>query len=110
MNLEQTISELEERITIYSKELEFSILENANLIVEVGPLTIGTDLFGKVIAQNVLKPTQFTQKAVNEIIKMNWVNGKGEIVKPIVYKRMDWYKERLKAISQTKELLKKALA
>jgi len=110
MNIEQTITELEERIAIYSNELEFSILENANLIVEVGSLTVGTDPFGKVIAQNVLKPTQFTQKAVNDIIKMNWVNGKGETVETVVHKRIDWYKERSKAISKTIDLLKNTLA
>ena len=110
MNMKLTISELEERITIYSKELEFNILENASLIVEVAPLTIGTDSFGKVIAENVLKPTQFTQKAVNEIIKMNWINGKGETVVPIVYNRIDWYKKRLEAISETIELFKNTLA
>ncbi len=101
--IKNTIAGLRERDTIYSHELELNILEEANKIVEVGALTVGIDSKGKIIAQNVLYPTQFSQKAVEIILTMNWRNGNEERVEPLVYGRNDWYRERVK---MTKDVLK----
>ena len=103
--IKNTIAGLRERDTIYSHELELSILEEANKIVEVGALTVGIDSKGKIIAQNVLYPTQFSQKAVENILTMNWRNGNGERVEPLVYGRNDWYRERLKTINDILKLM-----
>lgn len=103
--IKNTIAELRERDKIYSRELELNTLEEANKIVEVGALTVGTDSKGKFIAQNVLYPTQFSQKAVENILTMNWRNGNGERVEPLVYGRNDWYRERLKMINDILKLM-----
>ncbi len=103
--IKNTIAELRERDKIYSHELELNTLEEANKIVEVGALTVGTDSKGKIIAQNVLYPTQFSQKAVENILTMNWRNGNGERVEPLVYGRNDWYQERLKTINDILKLM-----
>lgn len=103
--IKNTIAELRERDKIYSHELELNTLEEANKIVEVGALTVGTDSKGKIIAQNVLYPTQFSQKAVENILTMNWRNGNGERVGPLVYGRNDWYRERLKTINDILKLM-----
>lgn len=103
--IKNTIAELRERDKIYSHELELNTLEETNKIVEVGALTVGTDSKGKIIAQNVLYPTQFSQKAVENILTMNWRNGNGERVEPLVYGRNDWYRERLKTINDILKLM-----
>lgn len=105
--IKNTIVELKERDKIYSHELELNTLEEANKIVKVGALTVGTDSKGKIIAQNVLYPTQFSQKAVENILTMNWRNGNGngERVEPLVYGRNDWYRERLKTINGILKLM-----
>lgn len=103
--IKNAIAELRERAKIYSHELELNILEEANKIVEVGALTVGTDSKGKIIAQNVLYPTQFAQKAVEKILTMNWRNGNGKRIEPLVYGRNDWYRERLKTINGILKLM-----
>lgn len=103
--IKNAIAELRERAKIYSHELELNILEEANKIVEVGALTVGTDSKGKIIAQNVLYPTQFAQKAVEKILTMNWRNGNGKRIEPLVYGRNDWYRERLKTINDILKLM-----
>jgi len=101
----EVVEELKERIKSYTHETELKILENANLIVEIGALTVGTDLNGKVIPQNVLYPTQFTKKAVKAILSMDWRNGKGERIEPVVFNRNDWYRERLKIMNSLLKIL-----
>ncbi|NUO07546.1 MAG: hypothetical protein HUU08_02535 [Candidatus Brocadia sp.] len=105
--IKNTIAELRERAKIYSHELELNILEEANKIVEVGALTVGTDSKGKIIAQNVLYPTQFAQKAVEKILTMNWRNGNGKRIEPLVYGRNDWYREKLKMTNDVLKLIDK---
>lgn len=105
--IKNTIAELRERAKIYSHELELNILEEANKIVEVGALTVGTDSKGKIIAQNVLYPTQFAQKAVEKILTMNWRNGNGKRIEPLVYGRNDWYREKLKMTNDILKLIDK---
>ncbi|MDN3513841.1 MAG: hypothetical protein NG747_05510 [Candidatus Brocadia sp.] len=105
--IKNTIAELRERVKIYSHELELNILEEANKIVEVGALTVGTDSKGKIIAQNVLHPTQFAQKAVEKILTMNWRNGNGKRIEPLVYRRNDWYREKLKMTNDILKLIDK---
>ena len=41
----------------------------------------------------------------NKIIEMNWKNGNGEKVFPIVLGRDDWYGHKLKMVNETLKLL-----
>ena len=101
-----TIEELSERYKNYQHQVALKVLDNCPFIVQVGALTITTDETGKIITHNSNYPTQFTQKAVYEILTMTFKNGKGEKIEPIVFLRNDWYKERITIIKQTLELLK----
>ncbi|MFM9947088.1 MAG: hypothetical protein ACKV1O_04045 [Saprospiraceae bacterium] len=91
----------------YKNQIELLVLEKCPFIVQVGKLTIATDETGKVVTENVSYPTQFTQKAVDEILKMTFKNGNGDVVEPEIYTRVEWYRERLNELSETIELLKK---
>lgn len=95
---------LKEKQLVYSQSIEVNVLEYCNYIVEVGALTVGTDLDGKVLPQNVLCPTLFSKNAVEDIIQLNWKNGKGAKIQPIVYKKNDWYREKLKIVEETLEM------
>ena len=101
-----TIEKLSERYKNYQHQVELRVLDNCPFIVQVGALTITTDETGKVITHNSEYPTQFTQKAVDEILTMTFKNGNGEKIEPIVFLRNDWYKERIAIIKETLELLK----
>jgi hypothetical protein len=103
--LNKIIEELREKSKNYQRHLELKVLDECPFIVEVGALTIGTDETINIITQNTTCPTQFTQKAVDEIIEMNWKNGNGEKVFPIVFGRNDWYGHKLKMMNETLELL-----
>lgn len=72
----------------------------------MGALAVTTDENEKVITHNSAYPTQFTQKAVDEILTMTFTNGEGEKIEPIVFFRNDWYKQKLAIIKETLELLK----
>jgi len=101
------IDELKAKSEIYQHEVELKVLDNCPFIVEVGALTIETDETGNVITQNTNYPTQFTQKAVDEILSMNFMNGIGEKIIPRVYGRNEWYLTRLNDVNETIKLLKK---
>jgi hypothetical protein len=105
VNTNSIKNQLNERIQKYSSAIENNIIDYASLIVEVGALTVGTDDSGKVIAQNVLNPTQFSKNAVETILSMNWQDGNGRIITPIVFQRNDWYGEKIKIVQQTLSLL-----
>jgi len=64
-------------------------------------LTITTDESNRVITQNSNYPTQFTQKAVDEILTMTFKNGNGEVIIPKVYPRVKWYEERMNDLAET---------
>jgi len=98
-------NQLNERIQKYSLAIENNIIEYASLIVEVGALTVGTDETGKVIAQNVLYPTQFSTTGVEIIQSLNWKDENGQKIFPIVFQRNDWYREKIKIVQETLSLL-----
>lgn len=75
-----------------------------NNIIEYS-LTVGTDKNGKIIAKNVLYPMQFSKKAVEIILTMNWKNGDGSKIMPLVFHRNDWYGKQIQLIEQTLEML-----
>lgn len=94
-------NQLNNRLSAYSSCLEHDILEYASMIVEVGALTVGTEENGKVFAQNVLYPTQFSKSAVTEILSMSWKDGNGNEVIPKVFHKNEWYGEKIKTIQET---------
>jgi hypothetical protein len=99
------ISDLKESAKIYQHEVELRVLDKCPFIVEVGAMTVGMDETGKVITQNVRYPTQFAQKAVDEILRMKFWNGLNEVAVPKVYGRSDWYLEQLNNISEAIKIL-----
>jgi len=103
--LNKTLEELREKSQNYQHQIELRILDKCPYIVQVGALTITTDENGKVINQNSNYPTQFTQKAVEEILTMNFKNGNGDAVIPKVYTRVEWYQERLNELTESIYLL-----
>jgi hypothetical protein len=107
MNNEDLIQNLKKQTFEYKSEIDINIIEKCQFIVEVGALTVGTDNKGVVLPQNVRFPMQFTQKAVDDILTMNWENGNGEKIMPIVYKKNNWYREKLKIIEESIEILEK---
>ena len=62
MNIAETIKELEERLNAYLSEISIEMLEYTPYILEVGALTVGTDVNGVVVLQNKNFPTQFSEK------------------------------------------------
>lgn len=104
--LNKTLEELKMKAENYQRQIELRVLDNCPFILEVGALTIGLDEIGKVITQNTNYPTQFTQKAVDEILTMNFKNENEERVVPKVYGRTEWYSERLNDLKQSIKLLK----
>ncbi len=105
--LKNKIEELKSHAVLYEKGITSNMIEKCSFIVEVGALTIGTDDTGKVITQNTNNPTQFSKKAVDEIMTIGFKSGKGEKILPKVYGRNEWYRSRLDMVNETLELLKK---
>ena len=98
--LNQTVEELKTQHKYFQNQIEFQVLEKWPFLIEVGALTVSTDETGKVITQNSNHPTQFTQKAVDEILTMTFKDGNGKIVIPKVYTRIEWYKEKLDVLTE----------
>ena len=96
-----TIEELSERYKNYQHQVELRTLDNSPFIVQLEALTITSDETGKIITHNSNYPTQFTQKAVDEILTMTFKNGNGDVVIPKVYSRVQWYEERLNDLTET---------
>lgn len=105
--LNNKIKELKSYAVLYENEITSNMIEKCSFIVEVGALTIGTDDAGKVITQNTNTPTQFSKKAVDEIMTIGFKSGNGEKVLPKVYSRNEWYQIRLDMVNETLELLEK---
>ncbi len=105
--LNNKIEELKSYAVLYENGITSNVIEKCSFIVEVGALTIGTDDTGKVITQNTNTPTQFSQKAVDEIRTMCFKSGNGEKVLPKVYSRNEWYQSRLDMVKESLELLEK---
>ncbi len=105
--LKNKIEELKSCAVLYENAITSNVIEKCSFIVEVGALTIGTDDTGKIITQNTNTPTQFSQKAVDEIMTMCFKNGNSEKVLPKVYGRNEWYRCRLDMVNESLELLEK---
>ena len=99
------IEELKSQAILYQKGIKSNMIEKCSFIVEVGALTIGTDDEGNVITQNTITPTQFSQKAVDEIMTIRFQSCSGKKVIPKVYGRNEWYRSRLDMVNETLELL-----
>lgn len=110
MNIKDTITELEDRLKSYISEISIPILEYTPFIVEVGALTVGTDKNGVIIVENKNFPTQFSEKAVNEICSMTFRDVNNATIQPKVYGKQEWYSEKIKSIKFTLEELKKFAA
>lgn len=109
MDIKRTISELEYRLQSYLSEIRYSCLENTPYIIEVGALTVGTDEDGKIITQNKLFPTQFSEKGVKTVSSMTFKNCNNEIVQPKVYCKHEWYSEKVDNLEMTLVELKKLI-
>ena len=96
---------LKERLQFYFSAIETKVIEHSSYIVEVGALTVGTDEIGKVIAQNVYCPAQFSKSAVEIIQALNWRDGNNKPITPIVFFKNDWYKEKINLVEETLKLL-----
>jgi len=105
-NLNIDLDKLIELAQEYKNQIELRVLEKCLFIFQVGGLTITTDETGKVVTQNANYPTQFSQKVINEIMEITFKNGNGDIVKPKIYTRAEWYRERLNELTKTIELLR----
>ncbi len=97
--------QLSKRLNAYRTAIESNSIDYASFIVEVGALTVGTDEEGRIIPQNVLYPTQFSQDAIGVIESMNWKDGNGKSITPIVFFKNDWYWEKIKTVQETISLL-----
>lgn len=97
--------QLNKRLNAYKAAIENRSIDYASFIVEVGALTVGTDEEGKIIPQNVLYPTQFSQAAIEVIESMNWKDGNGKSITPIVFFKNDWYREKIRIVQETLSLL-----
>jgi hypothetical protein len=109
MNLEEIVQELEKRLKSYNSEISFALLEPTPYIIEVGALTVSTDINGVVILENRQFPVQFSQCAVNTVLSMTFRNKNNEILKPKVYYRYQWYKEQIEQLKATLIELKKMI-
>lgn len=103
--LNQTLEELRMKSKNYQNQVELRVLDKCPFIVEVGALTITTDESGKVITHNTETPTQFTKKAIDEILTMTFINGNGVPIIPKVYTRVEWYIQQLNEVKISIELL-----
>lgn len=98
--LMQLISDLDQRIRDYQNQVELKVIERASYIVQVGALTVTTDVSGVVSTQNVYFPTQFIQKAVNEISNITFRNGEREEIFPKIYSNVEWYSKKLTELKE----------
>lgn len=103
--LNTIVPELMTVLQEYKNILELDIIEKCDTIIEVGALTVGTDESGKIIAQNVKYPSQFSKKATETIFAMTWINGNGQRILPKAYSRNQWYNEKTNQLKKTLDLL-----
>ena len=108
--LKNEIEKLKSYAVLYENAISLNVIEKCSFIVEVGALTIGTDETGKIITQNTNNPTQFSQKAVDEIMTMCFKNCNDEKVLLKVYGRNEWYRSRLDMVNESIDLLEKVIS
>ena len=87
--------------TNYEEQVLPAIIEKCNYLVEVGALTVGTELNVRITAQNVLYPAQFSESGITKILNLNWHNSQGENIKPIIFPKNKWYRERINMLNET---------
>lgn len=109
LEIQELINKLNTDVESYKFESDIEILERCPYIVEVGYLTVTTSSNGVVTTANTNRPAQFSRKAVDEILSMNWYNGNNEKVVPVVYARKEWYRKRLIEAEKSKEHLNQVL-
>jgi len=109
MNIKKTIAELEKRLQFYLSEMRNSCLDYSHYIIEVGALTVDTDEKGRIIIQNKLFPTQFSEKGVLTILSTTFKNCRNEILAPKVYDKQEWYSEKIEHIEMTLSELKQLI-
>ncbi|MFA9391656.1 MAG: hypothetical protein ACERKD_17740 [Prolixibacteraceae bacterium] len=99
------IEELKIKSENYQKEVEVRILGKCPFIIQIGALTITTDESGKVITHNTDTPTQFSKKAIDEILTMTFKDGNGVNLIPKVYSRVEWYNLQMNEVNIRIKLL-----
>lgn len=109
LKIQELINKLNADVESYKFESDIEILERCPYIVEVVYLTVATDSNGVVTTANTNRPAQFSKKAVDEILSMNWYNGNNEKIIPVVYARKEWYNKRLIEAEKSKEHLNQVL-
>ena len=95
--------ELETTARAYQTIIDTPVLERTNKIVEVGALTVtcsdDNSTVDNLTLKNATFPTQFSEKAVEKILKCEFIsNSTGEVIEPIVFNIKEWYKQRLESI------------
>ena len=83
----------------YTNILEMCIIVDTPFIFEVGALTVTTDDNNIIKTHNTAYPTEFTDKAVKQIQECTFRDGSGQIIKPVVFGRKQWYKQQLDSIN-----------
>lgn len=99
------ITNLKRLRTNYEEQVLTGTIEKCNYIVEVGALTVNVELNGRISVKNVLYPAQFSERGVHKILKIKWQNGQGGNIEPRVFFKDKWYRERIKMINETLNLL-----
>ncbi len=107
MKFTQQIEKLKSNQKFLQSQIEIDVKDKCSYIIEVGALTVSTNEHGKVIIENSIQPMQFSENATSEILTLSFKNGKNETIKPIVYGKNNWYKNRLKMVDEGIKSLEK---
>lgn len=83
----------------YKRIIDFNVIENCNKIIQVGAYTLDTNDKSEVILSLSKFPTQYSEKSVKKLLKINWEirNSKKE-PKIEVFNVKDWYRMRKSAL------------
>lgn len=85
----------------YERIIDFNVIEDCNKIVQVGAYTLDTNDKSEVILSSSKFPTQYSEKSVEKLLKINW-ESKNSTRKPNieVYNVKDWYRMRKSALDK----------
>lgn len=85
----------------YKRIIDFNVIENCNKIVQVGAYTLCTNAKSEVILSLSKFPTQYSEKSVKKLLKINW-ETKNSSKKPNIeiYNVKDWYRMRKSALDK----------
>lgn len=95
------ISQLKEIRARYQYHVDSQILVGANLIVEVGALTVGLTADRHIETINAIEPWQFGRDGVNEILAVKFWDGSGNAITPKVWNWKDWYRAQVAMVDET---------